>query len=153
MHGPKVKASHPASGAIVAITFLSSSLVSVAFGLLTVRAVRNQVANISNSTGKKRSYTIPVKATILSAANTALLIVLVAVMERSSVPHESTTWIMSCMLFTINALRCPLAAFFTFTAKRNIDKETKAARQQWELLHAKKAREERTVPAEASTTV
>lgn len=150
MYGACAEPSHPASSIIIISYNLIMCLISLFFAALTAMCVRNKVAAITkNKAVKAKNYTVPTRATALAAAVTVAMGIMLAVVQKMTVPTEQTLLAPYALGYLVNAFRCPLATFFTFAAKQATDRKTKETRQQWEMEQAKAARMQRAAAQNA----
>lgn len=97
-------------------------------------------------TKKKPMYTIPLRATLLSAALfIGILIGGVLSLEVFKLRKEDANAVSTIISASINALRCPLMVALTFSAKVRADLQNREKRQEQVRRWAQQEREKRRV--------
>lgn len=112
---------------------MSACLVSLVFGALTAKRANTQVGSTVKK-GKK-GYTVPVRATLLAAAITLVIGIMTVVAQKSSTLSASITLMISIVAVVMKVDDLPHLC-------GHLDKTSKDPWQEWELKHARMAKEE-----------
>ena len=91
----------------------------------------------------KSSYTIPVRALVLSALSIIPGFIITFLIRTKAVPLDTGIIMANVLSLVTSIIRCPLAIRLTFTAKTEKDAANRAMRQEREREFARRAREER----------
>lgn len=126
----------PAAVAVVSLALDASVL-------MAVRRHHRNAADLLRRPGgnsrrnRKKKYTVPVRATLVSAATVlhfALFGVLIYLLEIQR--HYAAFLSLFVPSLVIMVVRCPAAITLTFAKKRKLDQENRARGQEWERMVA-----------------
>lgn len=125
------------------VSLFAPAAVSLLFAFLIVVKIRQTVnSEEDGNTTRKKNYTIPVNATIMSVLTIALYVVL-AIIIFKVMPSPTGIIVSTITTSGLLALRCPLITRLTFAAKYEVDKKSREQRQEREREEARKARDQR----------
>lgn len=150
-HGGGVVKTSPLSKAVIFAPVFAGLVISLTFDALIILKIRRQhseaapaaAAAAENKSAKKKRYTVPVHATILSALSFLPYLAMLAILNAAKIPKDVISVIVTFISIGMIVVRCPLTAKLTFAAKARVDRESREQRQEKEREYARKAKEER----------
>ena len=105
---------------------------------VTIEPHHQRISGLSKS-----SYTIPVRALVLSALSIIPGFIMTFLIRAKIVPLDTGAIIAPFLPMSVSIIRCPLTIRLTFVAKTKKDAANRAMRQERERKFARRAREER----------
>lgn len=121
-------------------------LVTIFFNGLTLVLMKKSEAKVRlSSTKKKPTYTIPIRATLLSAIIFTLIVFALLCLGYFEISKRGSNAITTVIGATINAICCPLLVALTFSAKVRADLQDREKRQERVRKWAQEEREKRRV--------